>query len=171
VVQYCKITNFWFSGKCVYSISIVFLPLFSGFLPLVTIHITYYLILKAGDFYACAFFACTLFAVHNKAWISNLQASGRLLYKYYVSGHHPSSCPLYISERNVSETGFFLRLQVNYTQLGTIDRTSPCLRGLSPTGYILPKNGDRIQSANVVFLNKNRAMDNVQKRNICINVS
>jgi hypothetical protein len=30
--------------------------------------------------------------------------------------------------RNVSETGFCLRLQVEPTQLGPIDRASPCLR-------------------------------------------
>jgi hypothetical protein len=43
-------------------------------------------------------------------------------YNYYVSGHYPSSClylkhrPLYFS-KYVSETGFFLRLQVKPTQL------------------------------------------------------
>jgi hypothetical protein len=42
-----------------------------------------------------------------------------ILYKYYVTGHYPSSCfhlkhrPVYISKHNVSETGFSLRLQVN----------------------------------------------------------
>jgi hypothetical protein len=32
--------------------------------------------------------------------------------------------PVYISEHNVSETGFCLRLQVNSTQLGPIHRAS-----------------------------------------------
>jgi hypothetical protein len=35
--------------------------------------------------------------------------------------------PLYISKHNVSETGFYLRLQVKPTQLGPIDRASPYL--------------------------------------------
>jgi hypothetical protein len=52
-------------------------------------------------------------------------------YRYYVSGHYPSSC-LYFSKHNVSETGFCLRLHVKPTQLGPIDGASPylgtCLR-------------------------------------------
>jgi hypothetical protein len=42
----------------------------------------------------------------------------KTLYKYYVSGHYPSSClyqkhpPVYITKHNVSETGFCLCLQV-----------------------------------------------------------
>jgi hypothetical protein len=35
--------------------------------------------------------------------------------------------PAYISEYNVSETGFYLRLQVKPTLLGPIDRASPQL--------------------------------------------
>jgi hypothetical protein len=35
--------------------------------------------------------------------------------------------PVYFSKHNVSETGFCLRLQVKPTQLGPIDRASPCL--------------------------------------------
>jgi hypothetical protein len=34
---------------------------------------------------------------------------------------------LFIFQNNVSETGFCLRLQVKYTQLGPIDRATPCL--------------------------------------------
>jgi hypothetical protein len=55
-------------------------------------------------------------------------------YKYYVFGHYPSSRvylkrrPVYVSEHNVSETGFCLRLLVVRTQLGPIDRASPYLR-------------------------------------------
>jgi hypothetical protein len=56
--------------------------------------------------------------------------------------------PVYFSEYNVSETGFCLRLQVKPTQLGPIDR-------------VVPISGDR---------DKDRAMDNVQKHNICTNV-
>jgi hypothetical protein len=47
---------------------------------------------------------------------------------------YPSSCfylqqrPVYISKHNVSETGFYLRLQVKLIQLGSIDRASPYLR-------------------------------------------
>jgi hypothetical protein len=56
------------------------------------------------------------------------------LYKYYIFGHHPSSC-LYLKivlfifqKHNVSETRFCLHLQVKPTQLGPIDRASPYLR-------------------------------------------
>jgi hypothetical protein len=55
-------------------------------------------------------------------------------YKCYVFGYYPSSCsylklrPVYISNHNVSETGFCLRIQVKSTQLGRIDRASPYLR-------------------------------------------
>jgi hypothetical protein len=45
--------------------------------------------------------------------------------------------PVYISKHNVSETGFCLRLQVKPTQLGTIDRASPCL----PTSVPAPRQG------------------------------
>jgi hypothetical protein len=57
-----------------------------------------------------------------------------MVYNYYVFGHYPSSrlclkCrPVYISKHKVSETGFCLRLQVNPTQLGSINRASPYLR-------------------------------------------
>jgi hypothetical protein len=43
-------------------------------------------------------------------------------YKYYISGHYPSSCfypkhrLIYILKHNVSEVGFCLRLQVKSTQ-------------------------------------------------------
>jgi hypothetical protein len=49
----------------------------------------------------------------------------------FIKKHHP----VYFSKRNVSETGFCLRLQVKPTQLGPIDRASPCQRyqgALSP---------------------------------------
>jgi hypothetical protein len=36
--------------------------------------------------------------------------------------------PVYFSKHNVSETGFFLRLQVKPTQFGPIDRASAYLR-------------------------------------------
>jgi hypothetical protein len=55
-------------------------------------------------------------------------------YKYYVSGHYPSSCfylkhrPVYISKHNVSETALCFRHQVKPTQLAPIDRASPYLR-------------------------------------------
>jgi hypothetical protein len=35
--------------------------------------------------------------------------------------------PVYFSKQNVSDTGFYLRLQVKPTQLGPIDRASPYL--------------------------------------------
>jgi hypothetical protein len=50
------------------------------------------------------------------------------LYKYYVSGHYPSS--------GILETGFFLRLQIKPTEDGVLD--------------------------------KNRAMVNIQRHNICV---
>jgi hypothetical protein len=75
-------------------------------------------------------------------------------YKYYVSGHYPSSRfylkhhPLCISKHNVSESGFSLRLQVKPTSLSPLD-------GASHT------SGDRRQETesslrNVVFRNTNR---------------
>jgi hypothetical protein len=41
--------------------------------------------------------------------------------------------PVLFKTHNVSETGFCLRLQVESTQLGPIDRASPSLRTLAPT--------------------------------------
>jgi hypothetical protein len=45
-----------------------------------------------------------------------------------VSRHYPSSCFFLFKTQNVSETAFCLRLQVEPTQLGRIDRASPYLR-------------------------------------------
>jgi hypothetical protein len=39
-----------------------------------------------------------------------------------------SSIDLFLCKNNVSETEFCLRLQVEPTQMGQIDRASPCLR-------------------------------------------
>jgi hypothetical protein len=83
-------------------------------------------------------------------------------YKYYVTGHYPSSCfypkhrPVYISKRNVSEIG-----------TGPID--------WAQMSRFLPEDGDRIQSPISCVLkckqdgvlDKNGMMDNVQKHNIC----
>jgi hypothetical protein len=80
-------------------------------------------------------------------------------YNYYVLGHYPSShlclkCrPLHISKHNVSETGIYLRHQVEHTHLGPIDRASLQLR---------TKHND--------ILDKDEAMDNVQERNNCTNL-
>jgi hypothetical protein len=41
--------------------------------------------------------------------------------------------PVFYLKHNVSETGFSLRLQVEPTQLGPIDRASPYLRRPAPT--------------------------------------
>jgi hypothetical protein len=41
--------------------------------------------------------------------------------------------PVYISRHDVSETGFYLCLQVKPTQLGTISGASPYLRTPVPT--------------------------------------
>jgi hypothetical protein len=94
-----------------------------------------------------------------------------IMYKYYVSGHYPSSCfylthcPALILKHCVSETGFSLRLQVKSIKLNLIDRAR------SETG---PSSIDWPNwvgfTWNIVFLNKNRNMGNVQKHNICINV-
>jgi hypothetical protein len=57
----------------------------------------------------------------------------KFLMTHNVSGHYPSSClyleppVVFIFQNNVSETGFCLRLQVEPTQLGPIDRDSPYL--------------------------------------------
>jgi hypothetical protein len=66
--------------------------------------------------------------------------------------------PVSLSKHNVSETEFCLHLQVKPTQLGQIDRAEP-------------EDGDRIQFPKRVLtekqdniLNKDKTMDNVQKR-------
>jgi hypothetical protein len=67
---------------------------------------------------------------------------------------HWSSClylkhrPVYFPKHSVSETGFCLRLQAKPTQLGPIDKAS-----LSPYNV----------------LDKDKMMDNVQKRTIVTN--
>jgi hypothetical protein len=62
------------------------------------------------------------------------------------------SC-VYLKTHNVSETGFCLRLQVKPTQLGPIDRASPCL-SLRKAVFL---------NKNRTVLDKNRTIDNVQK--------
>jgi hypothetical protein len=52
-------------------------------------------------------------------------------YNYCDSGHYRSSS-FYI-KHNVLETEFCLRLQVEPTQFGSIDRTSPYLQTPAPT--------------------------------------
>jgi hypothetical protein len=54
-------------------------------------------------------------------------------YKYYISGHSPPSSPYlktvpFNIQNNVSGAGFCPRSQVKSTQLGPVDRASPCLR-------------------------------------------
>jgi hypothetical protein len=51
-------------------------------------------------------------------------------YKYYVSGHYPSSC-FYLNQS--FGTGFCLHLKVKRIELGPVDRASPYLRTLAPT--------------------------------------
>jgi hypothetical protein len=53
------------------------------------------------------------------------------LYIYCVTEHYASPC--FYLKHNISETGFCLRLQVEPTELGPIDRTSPYLRTPAPT--------------------------------------
>jgi hypothetical protein len=83
--------------------------------------------------------ACNLCYLRNFDWASCLTYSC-----YYIccdSGHYS------LSSFYLSETGFCLRLQVDPTQLGPIDRASLYLN-----------------------LNKNRMLDNVQKHNSYINI-
>jgi hypothetical protein len=89
---------------------------------------------------------------------------------YYVVGHYPSSC-LYLkkpsclfSKHNISETGFYLRLQVKPTQLGPIDRANPYLRRETESSLW---NVVFWTINRTVFLHKDRMMDNVQQHNIC----
>jgi hypothetical protein len=93
-----------------------------------------------------------------------------LSHKCNVSGHYPSSC--FYLKAQCFNSGLCLRLQSKPTQLDPIDRASPYRRRLGPTEYVLPEDGDIIQSPKRYVLNKNRTMDNVQ-RNIftSINVS
>jgi hypothetical protein len=58
-------------------------------------------------------------------------------------------CTVYFSKHKVSETGFCFRLQVIPAQLDPIDRASLYLRR---------------------WIDKDKKMDNVQRRNICTNV-
>jgi hypothetical protein len=66
--------------------------------------------------------------------------------------------PVSLSNHNVSEIGFCLRLQVKPTQFGPINR----LEVSSSTTLIFVRETD--------ILNKDKTMDNVQKRSICTNV-
>jgi hypothetical protein len=68
-------------------------------------------------------------------------------HNYQNSGHY--YCPVFHLEPNVSETGFCFRLQVEPTQVGSIERASlyPDHRQVSP------EDGNRIQSPKRV-LNK-----------------
>jgi hypothetical protein len=62
-----------------------------------------------------------------------------------------------------NQDGLCLRLQVKPTQLGPIDRTSPYRDRIQfPKRYVLKQKQDDI-------LNKDKTIDNVQKRNICTN--
>jgi hypothetical protein len=55
-------------------------------------------------------------------------------------------------QNNVSETGFYLRLQIKPTHLGPIDRSSPHLRTPVPAPrWVIPEDGDRISQRNVVL--------------------
>jgi hypothetical protein len=75
-----------------------------------------------------------------------------------VSGYYPPSCFVF-KTYNVSGAGFCLRLQVEPTQLGPIDRASPCFQA----------NLSRFQTETIsIVLNKKRTVDNVQKHNNCI---
>jgi hypothetical protein len=76
-------------------------------------------------------------------------------FRYCVPGNYPLSC-FYFETHNVSETGFCLRLLVEPTQLGPIERASPW--------------AENPVSETLCVLNKNRTMDNVQKQNYCVNI-
>jgi hypothetical protein len=86
-------------------------------------------------------------------------------YIYYVFGYYPSSClylkcrPVSLSKHNVSETEFCLRHQAKPTQLGPVGRAGPYLRTQN-TEYSLRN----------YIIDKDKTMDNVQKRNIYTNV-
>jgi hypothetical protein len=77
---------------------------------------------------------------------------------------------VYISKHDVSETAFYLRLQVKLTQLDPID--------IKKSLQLLPQDGDRIQSKKRCDLKykqdgvlvKNRTINIAQKSNIFINV-
>jgi hypothetical protein len=55
-----------------------------------------------------------------------------LEYNYCPSAHNPLFC-FYLKYTKVAEIGLCLRLQVEPTQLGSIDRASPYLRTPAPT--------------------------------------
>jgi hypothetical protein len=76
---------------------------------------------------------------------------------------------LFILQNNVSEPGFFLRLQVKPTQLGPIDRARFYLKTEAESSL---RNVVFWKINKTVLLDKDRAMDNVQKHNtrICTNL-
>jgi hypothetical protein len=73
-----------------------------------------------------------------------------------IVSFHLKHRPIYISKNNVSETGFCLRLQAKYTQMGPIDKASPYLR--------------RQIGHNCLFADINTTVYIVQKHSICTNV-
>jgi hypothetical protein len=58
---------------------------------------------------------------------------------------------LFISQKNVSEIGYCLRLQVKHTQLGPIDRDSPYLRKV--VLFNKTKTVDTSRNVTVILMN------------------
>jgi hypothetical protein len=76
--------------------------------------------------------------------------NSKLRYKYYVSGHYPSSCiylkhrPIYISKQRFEDWILSPSSGKTYSHLGPNDRPTPYL--LTGPEYVLPEDGDKIQS-------------------------
>jgi hypothetical protein len=80
-------------------------------------------------------------------------------------------CPVFHLQHDVSETGFYLRLQVETTQGCTIQRTSLCLRTYwAHISMFHMKTETNSSLQNVVLYMKDRTMDNVMNCDIFINI-
>jgi hypothetical protein len=84
----------------------------------------------------------------------NTEVRARQFYKYYVSGHYPSSC-FYLKHSHVYTSKYNIFGDWILCQLSPIDRASPYLRNV-----VLKYKEDGI-------LYKNRKIYNDQKLNIC----
>jgi hypothetical protein len=81
-----------------------------------------------------------------------------IVYKYYVSGHHPSSCLCFITRR-FGDWVLFLSPETGTSSIGWSQLSRFYLKTEAVSSL-----------RNVVFWNINRAMYNAQKHNICTNV-
>jgi hypothetical protein len=86
---------------------------------------------------------------------------------YQCPGHYTLSCHLY--KHDVSETGLCLRVHMEPTQLGPIDRFGDRLPlSMGPSDWVPLETETEFSLRNVVILNKNRTMDNVRNDSVIL---